>query len=204
MRNVSPGFVTVLGSRLVAGRDMTWHDMYQGLPVAMISENMARELWGEPRAALGKRIRASLTQEWREVIGVSADLRDEGVMKSAPTIVYWPLLQKAPNGVICSAQERRLHDPQSESRLGPLRAGVAAGAAIGEPESSAGQCPHPGRDLREIDGAHVIRPVVVSGGRRHGVSSRSGGDLRCDRLFGGAAKERDWYPDRSGFNRSNR
>ncbi|MEO8368910.1 MAG: ABC transporter permease [Candidatus Solibacter sp.] len=100
MRSVSPGFVAVLGSRLVAGRDLTWQEMYTGPPVVMISANMARELWGEPRAALGKRIRGSLTQEWREVIGVLADLRDEGVVKSAPAIVYWPLLQRPPNGAL--------------------------------------------------------------------------------------------------------
>ncbi len=100
MRNVSPGFFTALGSRFVAGRDLTWQELYSGAPVALISENMARELWGEPRAALGKRIRASLNQEWRQVIGVTADLRDEGVTRSAPTIVYWPLLQKAPDGSV--------------------------------------------------------------------------------------------------------
>jgi ABC-type antimicrobial peptide transport system permease subunit len=55
---------------------------------------MARELWGSPRAALGKRIRPGLKDDWREVIGVVADLHDDGVDQKAPTIVYWPLLLK--------------------------------------------------------------------------------------------------------------
>ena len=100
MRNVSPGLVKVFGSRLVPGRDLTWHELYNGPPVALISENMARELWDEPRAALGRRIRAALNQEWREFIGVVADLRDEGVVQSAPTIVYWPLAQKGLDGTL--------------------------------------------------------------------------------------------------------
>lgn len=100
MRNVSPGFFSAAGSRLAAGRDLTWHELYNGSPVALISENMARELWGGAQAALGKRIRASLNQDWREVIGVAADLRDEGVARNAPTIVYWPLLQKGPTGAV--------------------------------------------------------------------------------------------------------
>jgi predicted permease len=99
-RNVSPGFARVLGNRLVAGRDLTWHELQNGSPVALVSENMSRELWGDPRAALGKRIRPSLNQEWREVIGVTGDLRDEGVTRVAPTIVYWPLVQKAQDGSI--------------------------------------------------------------------------------------------------------
>ncbi len=35
-----------------------------------------------------------LKDDWREVIGVVADLRDDGVDRKAPSIVYWPLLQK--------------------------------------------------------------------------------------------------------------
>jgi predicted permease len=91
---VSPGYVSTAGSRLIAGRDLTWTELYGQAPVAMVSENLARELWHDPRAAVGKRIRVTLKDDWREVIGVVADLRDDGVDQKAPTIVYWPLLQK--------------------------------------------------------------------------------------------------------------
>jgi len=37
-------------------------------------------------------VRAAPKAEWREVIGVIADLRDDGVDRPAPAIVYWPLL----------------------------------------------------------------------------------------------------------------
>ncbi|MBI2687569.1 MAG: ABC transporter permease [Acidobacteria bacterium] len=92
---VSPGYVSAIGSRLIAGRDMTWAEMYNRALVALVSENMAREIWRDPRIAVGKRIRASLNDDWREVIGVVADLRDNGVNQKPPTIVYWPLLQKS-------------------------------------------------------------------------------------------------------------
>jgi hypothetical protein len=59
--------------------------------VAMVSDNMARELWGSSQSALGQRIRQSLNQEWRSVVGVVADLRDDGVDREAPSIVFWPL-----------------------------------------------------------------------------------------------------------------
>jgi hypothetical protein len=93
-KHVSPGYFSTMGSRLVAGRDITWTETYNQIPVALISENMARELWHDPRAAIGKRIRSTPKDDWREVIGVVADLRDNGVDQKAVTIVYWPLLLK--------------------------------------------------------------------------------------------------------------
>jgi putative ABC transport system permease protein len=91
---VSPGYFSTVGTRLIAGRDLTWAETYNQSPVALISENMAREVWRDPRAAVGKRIRPTLKDDWREVIGVVADLRDDGADQKAPGIVYWPLLQK--------------------------------------------------------------------------------------------------------------
>ncbi len=95
---ISPGYVSALGSRLIAGREPTWTEIYNRTPVAMLSENMARELWKDPSKALGKRIRPMSIGDWREVIGVVADLRDDGVHQKAPSIVYWPLLRENPGG----------------------------------------------------------------------------------------------------------
>ncbi len=89
---VSPGFLRTLGMPLVAGREITWNDTYKKIPVAMISENVAHELWHDPSAALGKRIRVSTKDDWREIIGVVGDVYDDGVNKPATTSVYWPLL----------------------------------------------------------------------------------------------------------------
>src|SRR4029453_18803158 len=76
----------------VAGRDFTWTDAYELRPVAMVSENLARELWGEPSAALGKWVRPCTTGSWREVVGVVSDTRDDGLYQKAPTVAYWPVL----------------------------------------------------------------------------------------------------------------
>jgi hypothetical protein len=89
-RFVAPGFFQTIGTRLVAGRDFSWVDLESRRPVAVISENLARELWREPQAALGKRIREGAGSPWREVVGVVADVYDDGVHREAPSIVYWP------------------------------------------------------------------------------------------------------------------
>jgi hypothetical protein len=74
----------------MAGRDFTWTDIHNLRPTVIVSENLARELWGSPSAALGKRVREGMKDEWREIIGVVGDVYDNGVHEKAPTIVYWP------------------------------------------------------------------------------------------------------------------
>jgi len=89
---ISPGFFGTVGTPLIAGRDLTWADTYQRLPVAIVSENFAREYWHDANNALGKRIRVASVDDWREIIGVVGDVRDNGVSEKAPTTVYWPIM----------------------------------------------------------------------------------------------------------------
>jgi predicted permease len=89
---VSPGFLATIGAPLVAGRDISWEDTYQRIPVALISENLAKEYWHDARNALGKRIRVGSTDDWREIVGVVANIYDNGVDSPAPTSVYWPVI----------------------------------------------------------------------------------------------------------------
>ncbi len=90
---IAPGYFKTMGNPLLAGRDLTWTDIYQKRNVVLISENFAREYWGNPVSALGKRIRESPNSPWREIIGVVGNERDDGVDKKAPGIVYWPMLR---------------------------------------------------------------------------------------------------------------
>ncbi len=91
-RFIAPGFFKTLGIPLVAGRDLTWSDIYNKLPVAIVSEKLAREYWHEPAYALGKEIRVSTKDDWREVVGVVGNTHDDGMEKEAPSSVYWPIL----------------------------------------------------------------------------------------------------------------
>jgi predicted permease len=89
---VAPGFFQTMGTPLVAGRDFIWNDLYDQRKVAMVSENMAREMWHSPGEALGKRIREGMNDPWREIVGVVADVHNNGADQKPPTTVYWPLL----------------------------------------------------------------------------------------------------------------
>ncbi len=92
LKFISPGLLASMGNRLIAGREFTWNDTYERRPVAMVSENLARELWDDPRLAIGKQINANPKDPWREVIGVVKDEREDGVQLEAPAVAYYPLL----------------------------------------------------------------------------------------------------------------
>jgi predicted permease len=87
---VSPGYFHTAGTRFVAGHDFAWSDVYSLRPVGILSESLARELWGSPSAAIGKRFREFPSMPWHEVVGVVQDVRENGVNQSSPATVYWP------------------------------------------------------------------------------------------------------------------
>jgi predicted permease len=89
---ISPRMFHTLGTALVAGRDFTWTDLHDLRDVAIISENLARELWGSPQEALGKRTREyyDAKSPWREIVGVAGDVRDDGADQPPPATIYWP------------------------------------------------------------------------------------------------------------------
>jgi len=95
-KSVGPGYFETMGNRLVAGRSITWNDIHAQRPVVIISEPLAREYWGEPAKAIGKRLRGFSPQfPWREIVGVSGSERDDGLTQPATQIVYWPMLNES-------------------------------------------------------------------------------------------------------------
>jgi predicted permease len=90
MKLVSPGLFTTVGTPMIAGRDFTWAEIHEQRLVAIVSSRMARDAWGEPSAALGKRVRIGRAAPWSEVVGVVDDVYDSGAHQDAPAIVYWP------------------------------------------------------------------------------------------------------------------
>jgi predicted permease len=88
-KSVAPGLFKTLGIPLIAGRDFTWADVFERRRVVVVSNSMARELWGEPWAAIGKRVRIGRVGALNEIVGVVGDIYDSGVDQAPPAIVYW-------------------------------------------------------------------------------------------------------------------
>ena len=128
---ISPGSFATFGTAIVAGRDYTWTDLEEMREVAIVSESLAREVWGSPEAALGKRIRqfyGSTQAPWREIVGVAGDVYDDGVQQRPPATVYWPA--RLDEKVFAGYQPRRVRmvirteRAGTESLLGELRRAV--------------------------------------------------------------------------------
>jgi predicted permease len=95
-KSFGPGYLETMGIALVAGRSITWSDVHEERPVALVSATIAREYWGNPARALGQRIRtAQPDAPWREVVGVVGDERDDGLARPPTPIAYWPILNQS-------------------------------------------------------------------------------------------------------------
>jgi predicted permease len=131
-KTVSPGYFNAIGTRMIAGRDITWNDIYGRAEVAILSENFAREVWGSPAAALGQRIREpgpAAPPLWREIVGVVEDVHEDAVHQPAPTMVYWPVMMENYGGVPLFATRPinlviRSDQAGRESLLGGVREAV--------------------------------------------------------------------------------
>ncbi len=122
----APGAFHTLGTPVVAGREYDWTDIHEKRQVAIVSDGLARELWGTAASAIGKRIRSTPNDQWSEIVGVVADVRQDGVDRPAPTTVYWPLRNQGSMAFL-------LRSPRagSESLASDIRRAVSAtGAGI--------------------------------------------------------------------------
>jgi len=91
---VAPGFFETVGITIVNGRDIAWSDNSRARRVAIISESLARRLFGE-RNAIGQRLNVGLQPERNdlEVVGIAADARLYNVKNSNLLAVYTAALQ---------------------------------------------------------------------------------------------------------------
>lgn len=90
---ISPEFFETMGIPLRAGRAYTWDDVRNLQRIVILSESLAREMFGSPDAAIGQRVRPMEGRPWSEVIGVVGDVQEDGLDQEPPGIAYWPMLQ---------------------------------------------------------------------------------------------------------------
>ncbi len=91
---IAPGYFETMGNTIVSGRDFTWADLHDRIPVAILTEDTAREFWTEPSAAIGQRIKNAPESPWREVVGVVGNIHDDGVDQPTTKTVFWPMVSE--------------------------------------------------------------------------------------------------------------
>ena len=88
-RSVSPGYFQALGVPIVRGRAFTEADRAAGQEPVILSESLAKRLFpGEQ--ALGKSLRMGRSGPWRQVVGIAADVRNNGLAESSDPEYYVP------------------------------------------------------------------------------------------------------------------
>jgi predicted permease len=92
---ISPGYLETAGTRLLTGRDVSWHDTKTTPYVAIVNRAFAQKMWGETPAT-GKRF--ILQNHLTEVVGVAEDGKYYQIMDAQQPAVFLPLLQSE-NGV---------------------------------------------------------------------------------------------------------
>ncbi len=94
---VSPEYFQTMGIRLLRGRSFTEADGPQSPNVVVINETMARHFWPN-EDPIGKRVKQGWpewTTPWRQVVGVVADVKLNGVIDATPLHIYMPLTQSS-------------------------------------------------------------------------------------------------------------
>jgi putative ABC transport system permease protein len=94
MKWISPEYFGTMGTPLVAGRTFTWSEVFGYAPVVVVNERLARVYWKTAAEAVGKRVRESRASPWREIIGVVANARDDGLGQETPPMWYVPPVVK--------------------------------------------------------------------------------------------------------------
>jgi predicted permease len=87
--NVSPGYLGAAQTRLLSGRDFTWHDDANAPKVAIVNETFAKEVFGTTQA-VG---RYFLKDSRYEVIGVVEDGKYRKLTEDPTAAMFFPLAQ---------------------------------------------------------------------------------------------------------------
>jgi predicted permease len=93
VHNVTPGYFESLRIPLRAGRYIDARDGTEAARVVVINETMARAVWGNAGSALGHRL--GRKSPWYTVVGVVADVKNNGLDRPAGTEIYYPYTQQS-------------------------------------------------------------------------------------------------------------
>lgn len=118
-RAVAPGYFRTLRTPVLAGRDVASSDDGNAVPVAVVSETLARTYF-PATGPLGARLRIDDTEGWRvvDIVGVVGDVKHAGLDADGTADVYVPYAQTPPEvsvwlaNIFCVAV-RTVGDPQA-------------------------------------------------------------------------------------------
>jgi putative ABC transport system permease protein len=103
---IAANYFDTMGIRTLRGRTFDSRDLDASPKVILVNSTLARRIWpGED--AIGKRLKQGWPEgdgPWREVVGIVADVKLEGVDRDVPMQVFMPIAQETPRSVAIVAR----------------------------------------------------------------------------------------------------
>ncbi len=101
---MSPGYLEAAGTRLLRGRDVSWHDTARSPHVAVVNQTFAQRMWGKT-PAIGQHfvVSGNLT----EVVGLAEDGKYHDMQESPHPAVFLSFLQSEQSEMIFVVRSQR-------------------------------------------------------------------------------------------------
>jgi len=116
-REVTPGYLEMLGARVKEGRLLVENDHENGALALVVNEFLAKRHW-PGKSAVGKRIRfGDEKAPWWTVVGVVGDIRERGFLYEMKPAVYVPVTQVQKPGRFSMLVVRTSNDPASAVKM---------------------------------------------------------------------------------------
>ncbi len=116
-REVTPGYLEMLGARVKEGRLLDESDHEGGALTVVVNEFLASRHW-PGKSAVGKRIRFGGEKEpWWAVVGVVRDIRERGLLYDMKPAVYVPVTQVKKPGGFSMLVVRTSNEPQNTIKM---------------------------------------------------------------------------------------
>jgi predicted permease len=122
----SPGYLDAAGTRLLRGRDFSWHDTAKAPYVAIVNQTFARRVWGEA-PPIGQRFIVS--GHLTEVVGVAEDGKYHDLQESPQPVAYIPMPQSDKSDTIFVVRSR-LGPSEMAAALARTLSGIAPNVPI--------------------------------------------------------------------------
>jgi predicted permease len=111
--NISPGYIETAGTRLLAGRDLTYQDNKTAPKVALVNRHFAEKVFGSVEKAIGGHFKY-WGGERAEVVGVVENGRYRSLTEDQMPAMFFSFQQHQSNGLCLMARTQR--DPQEMMR----------------------------------------------------------------------------------------
>ncbi|HEX4038071.1 MAG TPA: ABC transporter permease [Acidobacteriaceae bacterium] len=103
--DVSPGYFAAAGTRLLAGRDLTWHDADKQPVVAVVNQEFARKVFGSADRAIGGYFKFWGGQR-AQVVGIVENGKYRTLTEDQQPAMFFPILQHASSSTVMVVRSR--------------------------------------------------------------------------------------------------